>query len=112
VALVNREQDGFLASTGFFQFRSKEILPEVLLVFAKSPILQMQLEKQCAGTILTAVPKEGIKNIIIPALSKPLQQKIADVVRQSHEARNKSKELLGKAKREVEQFIEDKKHQR
>lgn len=43
VALVSREQDGFLASTGFFQFRSKVILPEVLLVLARSPILQMQL---------------------------------------------------------------------
>ena len=45
VALVSREQDGFLASTGFFQFRSKVILPEVLLVLARSPILQMQLER-------------------------------------------------------------------
>jgi restriction endonuclease S subunit len=32
VALVSGEQDGFLASTGFFQLCSKEVLPEVLLV--------------------------------------------------------------------------------
>ncbi len=106
VALVDREQDGLLASTGFFQFRSKEILPEVLLVLAKSPILQMQLEKQCAGTILTAVPKEAIKNIIIPILPKTTQQKIADLVSRSHQARKKAKELLEKAKREVEEFVE------
>lgn len=108
VALVNWEQDGFLASTGFFQFRSKEILPEVLLVLAKSPILQMQLEKQCAGTILTAVPKEGIKDILIPNLGKSTQERISDLVLQSHKARKKAKELLGKAKREVEEFIEGK----
>jgi type I restriction enzyme, S subunit len=107
VALVNTEQDGFLASTGFFQFRSKEILPEVLLVLAKSPVLQMQLEKQCAGTILTAVPKETIKNIVVPILPKPIQQKIADLVRQSHEARKKAKELLEEAKRKVEEEIEN-----
>jgi len=74
VALVSGEQDGFLASTGFFQLRSKEVLPEVLLVLAKSSILQMQLEKQCAGTILTAVPKEGIKNLLIPVLGESLQE--------------------------------------
>ncbi len=108
VALVSREQDGFLASTGFFQFRSKVILPEVLLVLARSPILQMQLEKQCTGTILTAVSKEGIKNIIIPILGKSTQEEIADLVHQSHEARKKAKELLEKAKREVEEFIERK----
>jgi len=108
VALVSREQDGFLASTGFFQFRSKVILPEVLLVLARSPILQMQLEKQCTGTILTAVSKEGIKNIIIPILGKSTQEEIADLVHQSHEARKKAKELLEKAKREVEELIEGK----
>lgn len=105
VALVNKEQDGYLASTGFFQFRGKEILPEVLLVLAKSLVLQMQLEKQCAGTILTAVPKEAIKNILIPFLPKPTQQKIANLVRQSHEARKKAKELLEEAKKKVEKMI-------
>jgi restriction endonuclease S subunit len=108
VALVSGEQDGFLASTGFFQLRSKGVLPEVLLVLAKSSILQMQLEKQCAGTILTAVPKEGIKNLLIPILEKSLQEKISDLVHQSHKARKKAKELLEKAKREVEEFIEKK----
>lgn len=105
VALVNKEQDGFLASTGFFQFRSNEILPEVLLILARSLVLQMQLEKQCAGTILTAVPKEAIKNILIPILSKPTQQKIADLVCQSHESRKKAKEFLEKAKKIVEDLI-------
>lgn len=107
VALVNAAQDEFLASTGFSQFRSKEILPEVLLVLAKSPVLQMQLEKQCAGTILTAVSKEAIKNIVVPILPNPIQQKIADLVRRSHEARNKAKELLEEAKRKVDEAIEN-----
>lgn len=106
VALVNKEQEGNLASTGFFQFRSKDILPEVLLVIAKSIIFQMQLEKQCAGTILTAVPKEAIRNMIVPILPKETQQKIANLVRQSHEARKKAKELLEEAKRKVEEMIE------
>lgn len=106
VALVDKENEGSLASTGFFQFRSKEILPEVLLVLAKSVVLQMQLEKQVAGTILAAISNESLKNIVIPILPMGTQQKIADLVRQSHEARKKSKDLLEEAKRKVEEMIE------
>lgn len=109
VALVNREQNGFLASTGFFQFRSKEISSEVLLILAKSPILQMQLEKECAGTILTAVPKKRIENIVIPIISKTTQKVIADLVQRSHQAYEKSKRLLMKSKKEIEKYIEGKK---
>lgn len=107
VALVDDEQKGYLASTGFFQFRSDEILPEVLLVLAKSMIFHMQLEKETAGTILTAVPKDAIKNIFVPVLSMGTQQKIADLVKKSHEARKRSKELLEAAKRKVEEMIEN-----
>lgn len=105
VALVGKEQEGYIASTGFFQFRSKEILPEVLLVLCKNLVFQMQLKKQTAGTILTAVPKKSIKNIFVPIIPEKVQQKIADLVRQSHEARKKAKELLEEAKRGVEDLI-------
>jgi len=106
VALIEKGQQGHLASTGFFQFRSKEILPEVLLVLAKSTFVQSQLEQRCAGTILTAVPKESIKDIFIPIVPKPTQEKIANLIHRSHEARKKSKELLEEAKRKVEELIE------
>ena len=109
VALAGKEQEGYLASNGFFQFRSKDILPEVLLVLAKSFILQMQFGKETAGTILTAVPKEAVKNIVVPKVDKSTQQKIADLVQKSHEARSKAKQLLEQAKNKVEQLIESKK---
>lgn len=105
-ALVHKEQEGQLASTGFFQFKSQGILPGVLLVLAKSSVFQMQLEKHCTGTILTAVPKEAVNKIIAPIVSSTTQQKIAELVRQSHEARNRSKQLLEEAKRKVEEAIE------
>jgi len=106
VALVSKEYEGSLASTGFFQLRPRKILPEVLLVLSKSTVLQIQLKKACAGTILTAVPNEYLKRILIPILPNEFQQKIASLVRQSHEARRKAKELLDEAKRKVEKAIE------
>jgi restriction endonuclease S subunit len=107
VALVDREHDTCLASTGFFQFRPLNILPEVLLVLSKTIILQLQLKKLCSGTILTAVPKESLRDIIIPLLPLSIQQEIASLVQQSHEARKKAKELLEIAKRAVEIAIEN-----
>jgi len=106
VALIDEEHDGCLASTGFFQFRPLDILPEVLLVLSKTIVLQSQLKKKCSGTILTAVPKESLRDIIIPLIPLLTQQKIASLVQQSHEARKKAKELLEIAKRAVEIAIE------
>jgi len=106
VALVSKEYEGSLASTGFFQFRPRKILPGVLLVLSKSIVLQMQLKKECTGTILTAVPNESLKRILVPIIPIKIQQKIALLVQQSHEARKKAKELLGEAKGKVEEAIE------
>lgn len=106
VALVDEEYEGSLASTGFFQFRTTKIFPEVLLILSKSIVLQAQLKKECGGTILTAVPKGSIKRLIIPNIPPEIQQKIASLVQQSHESRKKAKQLLESAKRKVEEAIE------
>jgi restriction endonuclease S subunit len=106
VALVDKEHDGCLASTGFFQFRPLDILPEVLLILSKTIILQSQLKKRCSGTILTAIPKESLRDIIIPLLPFEIQTKIASLVQYSHEARRKAKELLRIARKAVEIAIE------
>ncbi len=107
VALIDKEHDACLASTGFFQFRPLNILPEVLLVLSKTIILQLQLKKRCSGTILTAVPKESLRDTIIPIIPLSIQQEIASLIQQSHEARKKAKELLEIAKRAVEIAVEN-----
>lgn len=106
VALVDEEYEGSLASTGFFQLRARGMNPEVLLVLSKSIVLRAQLKRECTGTILTAVPNESLKRIIIPILPPETQQRIAELVRQSHEARRKARDLLNEAKKKVEEAIE------
>ena len=105
-ALVDENYTGALASTGFFQFRSDTIQPEVLLVLAKSVVLRLQLERETTGTILPAVPNRALERIAVPILPKPTQQKISDLVRQSHAALKESQQLLEKAKQKVEEMIE------
>jgi restriction endonuclease S subunit len=106
VALIDKEHDGCLASTGFFQFRPLDILSEVLLVLSKTIVLQSQLKRKCSGTILTAVPKESLRDIVVPILPFSTQQKIASLVQKSHEARRRAKELLEVAKKAVEIAVE------
>ncbi len=107
VALIDEEYEGSLASTGFFQFGTRGMNPEVLLVLSKSIVLQAQLKRECAGTILTAVPNESLKRIIIPIFPPNVQQVITKLVHQSHEARRKARDLLKEAKRKVEEAIEE-----
>lgn len=107
VALVGQKFEGALASTGFFQFRPIRIFPEVLLVLSKSIVLQAQLKKECAGTILTAVPNESLRRVLIPILPNEVQQKIAPLIQQSHEARRKAERLLEEAKRKVEEAFKN-----
>lgn len=107
VALVDNFHDGCLASTGFFVFRNKSnMIPEYVLALCKSVLIQKQLEKFSSGTILAAVPKNLVQNLIIPDIPKEAQTEIANLIRQSHSARRQAKELLEEAKRKVEEMIE------
>lgn len=98
----------FVASGAFSVF---EVLPptrEYLQVVLRSCIGKLQLEKPTTGSSYPTVNDADIENLIIPILPAITQQKIANLVLQSHEARKKARELLEQAKREVEKLIEDK----
>lgn len=107
IALVTENHDGCLASSGFFQFRDGDILPEVLLVLARSPIVKMQLRRESSGTIMSSVPKSSIENINIPVLSNSSQKEVARLVKRSHRELDKAKNLLDDAKNKVENLIEE-----
>jgi len=91
-------------------FRSKEgneVLPEILTVFLGSRIGQTLIYKYIVGTSgIISIYSDYLMKFPVLILSELIQQKIANLVRQSHEARKKSKQLLEKAKREVEEMIE------
>jgi type I restriction enzyme S subunit len=66
------------------------------------------LNETLAGQLFVYWKPELIKKFQVSILPKSIQRTIADMVHQSHQARKKAKELLEKAKREVEEFIERK----
>ncbi len=108
VACVLKENIQGIISGGTLRLKLKdaEVEAEYLALCLNSIIGQMQAERDAGGSIIAHWKPEQIKNVLVPILSKEIQQKISDLVRKSHEARKKSKELLEEAKRKVEEIIE------
>lgn len=107
IAYVLKEQVEGIISGGILRLKLKnDIEPEYVALCINSIIGQWQAERDAGGSVIAHWRPEQIRNLLIPILPKSTQQKIADLVRKSYEARKKSKELLEEAKRKVEEIIE------
>ncbi|MFZ8805794.1 MAG: restriction endonuclease subunit S [Candidatus Calescibacterium sp.] len=80
--------------------------PVYLSLFLNSKIGQLQSSRWKSASAQQYIYPKEIKEFIIPILPLSIQQEIASLVQQSHEARKKAKELLELAKRAVEIAIE------
>ena len=106
VGLVPVELDSAIASTGFFVIRSKKFLSEFLFLLFRTDLIKLQLEEKTAGAIMSAVPKTTFGDILIPLVPIEKQNPIAILINESFKLHKKARELLNKAKKEVEDFIE------
>lgn len=105
VALVTDEYDNAICSTGFYVVKSETINPETLLVLFKSEPMQNLLKQGCSGTILTAIGRNELQNIVMPKIRNEVQTEIATYVQKSISLRNEAKQLLESAKLKVEDII-------
>jgi restriction endonuclease S subunit len=107
IAYVVKERIEGIISSGILRLKikDKEIENEYLTLCLNSILGQMQAERDGGGSIITHWKPEQIKSVLIPVLPKSTQQKIADLVQKSHEARSKAKQLLEKARNKVEELI-------
>lgn len=109
VAYVLKEDIQGIVSGGTLRLKLKdaEVESEYLTLCLNSIIGQYQAERDAGGSVIAHWKPEQIKNVVIPILPKETQQKIANLVQQSHTARKKAKKLLEEAKRKVEEIIEN-----
>ena len=110
IALIEKEYDQALCSTGFHVLNSQVFNSDTLLVLMKSMIGQLQLKKGCSGTILTAINQNELSNIYLPRIPDYQQTQIQQKVIESFNLRHQSKHLLKCAKRAVEIAIEQDEH--
>lgn len=83
------------------------IEPLYLGVFLNTSAGKLQFERNYSGSVQQYVYPLKMKEILVPILPQTTQQKIADLVRKSHEARKKARRLLEEAKSKVEKLIEN-----
>lgn len=104
-ALITKEFHHCIVSTGFYVLKSHSINSETLLVLFKSSFFQHYLKKFPSGTILSAISKEELQNILIPKINPNTQDSIASHIQQSFALRSEAKALLNEAKVKVESAI-------
>jgi len=108
VAYVIKEFIEGIVSGGVLRVRMKEdIEPEYLALVINSIVGQLQVERDVGGSVIMHWKPDQVKEMQIPILSKPIQQKISELVRKSHEARKKAKGFLEEAKHKIEELIEN-----
>ena len=84
----------------------EEYNPLYLAVYLNSPIGMLQAAMYQKGSNQQELYPEDIARFVLCRASQELQEKIADLVLQSYQARKKAKALLKEAKRQVEELIE------
>ena len=107
-AIITPEFDGCLVSTGFYVLNSTKLNSETLLVLFKSAFFQDYLKKFPSGTILTAISKDELLNVLIPKIDSTTQEQIAFKIQKSFALRKVAKDLLESAKSKVECAIDNK----
>jgi len=106
-ALIPKDVPKSIINQRILRITPQNIEKDYLVLLLNSIIGAYQLERIGTGGVQTNISYKDIKNILIPVLPKLTQQKISELVRKSHEARKKSKELLEEAKTKVEELIEN-----
>lgn len=108
IAYIAKESVEGIIASGILKLsiNESEINKEYLGLCINSMVGKLQIERDSGGSVIIHWRPEQIKELQIPILPDKIQQKIASLVHQSHEARKKAKELLEEAKRKVEEIIE------
>jgi type I restriction enzyme S subunit len=110
IAVFETIFDNAICSTGFYVIKkSKDYNNYYLWALFRSDILQMLLQRESSGAIMSAINREALSNLKIPLPPLSVQNKIADEVKKrmqkAEQLQKESKELLEKAKLEVEKII-------
>lgn len=104
-ALIPKEYDGALCSTGFFVMKSDRLNPETLLTLFKSLPIQQLMIRGCSGAIMSAISRTELDEIPLPFIHQEVQEEIAKHIQKSFALRQKAKKLLDEAKLAVENII-------
>jgi type I restriction enzyme S subunit len=97
-----------IVSSGILRLTiTNNIPPHYLELVLNSLFVQLQIEQDAGGSVIKHWKPSEVRKTLIPRLSIPKENEIAELVQQSHEAWLRAKSILEKAKRAVEIAIEE-----
>ena len=109
---ISKEQDGFIASTGFAILRDlkdSKVLKDYLFVVLRTSLSLRQMEQRATGGNYPAITTEDLRKIKIVVPEMKTQEKIVAGVKTIYEKtrhlRQEAKSVVAGAQREVEQMI-------
>jgi len=84
-----------------------KINKEYLALCINSIIGNLQIGREGEGSVITHWRPEQIENLQVPILYRKVQEEISSLIKQSHETKQRARELWEEAKRKVEKAIEN-----
>ncbi len=84
----------------------KDLDPYYLSLVLNSVLCRSQAERHSAGAVIKYFTISKIKDLLIPIVPESIQKQVSNLLKQSFALRKESKELLNKARKEVEDFVE------
>jgi len=112
ISLIDKDKDGYVASTGFAILRTlktDEISKEYLFYMLRTQICLLQMLQRSSGGSYPAITAEELKNIYIPIPDKDIQQEIVndikDYIIQAEQLKDDAKVEFDKVKQEIEALI-------
>jgi len=104
--VVPEDSREFIVSGGILILTPRDIDNYYLALVLNSEIVRSQAVRKSIGAIIQHLSIDEVKKLQIPILPQSTQQKISSLIQKSFKFRKESKELINKAKREVEEMIE------
>ena len=96
-----------IISGGIIRIKPHNDLDQYYLALVLNSLLcRSQAERHSIGAVIKHYTYSKIKDLLVPIISEEKQTQISNLVKQSFTLRREAKELLEKAKKEVEGFIE------
>lgn len=104
--VVPKDNHEFIVSGGILILTPRNIDNYYLALILNSPIVKSQADRKSIGAIIQHLSIDEVKKLKIPILPQFLQQKISSLIHESFKLRKEAKELIEKAKKEVEKMVE------
>ena len=107
VNLVPKELEGSFISNNTSRLRliDKNYIPEFIELLLRSMFVQEQIQRNFTQTAQPKISNTSLENILIPKIDSTTQESIAKHIQKSFELRTEAKNLLEKAKSEVESAL-------